>query len=47
MFKLDKVKGFFFLSTLPNIIDTFINNLNKHNLTAFKDIKPRFIDVAN
>ena len=47
MFKLDKVKGFFFLSTLPNVIDTVINNLSTRNLTAFKDIKPKILDIAN
>ena len=47
MFKLDKVKGFFFFSTLPDIIDTIINNLSTRNLTAFKDIKPKILDIAD
>jgi hypothetical protein len=47
MFKLDKIKGFFFLSTLPNTIDTIINNLSTRNLTAFKNIKPKILNIAN
>jgi hypothetical protein len=47
MFKLDKVKGSFFLSTLPNTINTIINNLSTRNLTAFKDIKPKILNIAN
>ena len=47
MFKLDEVKGSFFLSTLPNIIDTIINNLSTRNLTAFKDIAPKIFNITN
>jgi hypothetical protein len=47
MFELDKVKGSFFLSTLPNTIATIINNLSTRNLTAFKDIEPKILDIAN
>lgn len=47
MFKLDKVKGSFFLSTLPNTIDTIINNLSTRNLTAFKDIEPKILNIAD
>ncbi|KAF1944302.1 hypothetical protein EJ02DRAFT_341305 [Clathrospora elynae] len=46
VFESDEVKGSFFLSTLPDTMDTIIDNLSTRNLTAFKDIKPKILDVA-
>ena len=47
MFESDEVKGSFFLSTLPDTMDTIIDNLSTRNLTAFKDIKPKILDIAD
>ena len=45
VFTLDKVKGLFFLTTLPNTIDTIINNLSTYNLTSFSNIKPKILNI--
>jgi hypothetical protein len=47
MFESDEVKGSFFLSTLPDTMDTIIDNLSTRNLTAIKDIEPKILDVAD
>jgi transposase InsO family protein len=47
MFESDEVKGSFFLSTLPDTMDTIIDNLSTRNLTAFKDIEPKILDIAD
>ena len=46
MFKLDKVKGSFFLVTLPDTIDYIINNLLTQKTTSFTNLKPKMLDLA-
>ncbi|KAF2128087.1 hypothetical protein P153DRAFT_294430, partial [Dothidotthia symphoricarpi CBS 119687] len=46
IFKLDKVKRFFFLIILLDIIDYIINNLLTYNVTFFIDIKLKMLNLA-
>ena len=46
MFKSNKVKGSFFLATLPETIDNVIDNLSTRIITAFQDIKPKILDIS-
>lgn len=46
MFTDDNVKGSFFLATLPDTMDHIIDNLSTQQLTAFKDIEPKILDVS-
>ena len=46
IFKLDNIKGSFFLITLPNTIDYIINNLSTYNLILFIDIKLKLFNLA-
>jgi hypothetical protein len=43
---LDEVKGLFFLTTLPDIIDKIIDNPSTQNLTSISAIKLIFQDIA-
>ena len=47
MFKLDEVKGSFFLATLLDTIDYVINNLSSRNVTKFVDIEPKILDISD
>ena len=46
MFNSNKVKGSFFLATLPETIDNIIDNLSTRNITAFQNIKPKILDIS-
>ncbi|KAF2703866.1 hypothetical protein K504DRAFT_391117, partial [Pleomassaria siparia CBS 279.74] len=45
IFKLDNIKGLFFLTTLPNTIDNIINNLSIRNITLFTSIKLKILNI--
>lgn len=46
MFDSDEVKGSFFLMTLPESMDHVVDNLSTQNLTAYRDIEPKMLDIA-
>lgn len=45
VFDSDKVKGSFFLTTLPDSMDTIIDNLSTGNITTFKQIELKMLDI--
>jgi hypothetical protein len=46
IFKLDKVKGLFFLTTLLDIIDHIINNIGTRGLTTFTKIELKMLNIS-
>ncbi|KAF1912757.1 hypothetical protein BDU57DRAFT_456691, partial [Ampelomyces quisqualis] len=46
VFKLDNVKGLFFLVLLPNTIDYIINNLSTKKVIFFTNIKPKILNLS-
>lgn len=46
IFENDHVKGSFFLTTLPNTMDSIIDNLSTKGLDRFAEIEPRMLDIA-
>ena len=46
IFESDDVKGSFFLTTLPESMDTIIDNLNTRDITSFAAIEPKMLDIS-
>lgn len=46
LFKNDKVKGSFFLTTLPDAIDNIVDNLSSQNPTTFAQIELKMMDIV-
>ncbi|KAH6606854.1 hypothetical protein Trco_006007 [Trichoderma cornu-damae] len=46
VFSSESVKGLFFLSTLPESMDTIIDNLSTGNVNWFYDIRPKMLEIA-
>jgi hypothetical protein len=46
IFKLDEVKGSFFLTTLLDTMDHIINNIGTRGLTTFTKIELKMLDIS-
>ncbi|KAL6864057.1 hypothetical protein J3F83DRAFT_186922 [Trichoderma novae-zelandiae] len=46
LFSSDSIKGSFFLTTLPKLMDNVVDDLSTQNLNKFVDIEPRMLDIA-
>ncbi|KAF1915195.1 hypothetical protein BDU57DRAFT_451120, partial [Ampelomyces quisqualis] len=46
VFKLDNIKGLFFLVLLPNTIDYIINNLSTKKVIFFINVKPKILNLG-
>lgn len=46
VFASDSIKGSFFLSTLPESMDTIVDNLSTRGVNKFAEIEPKMLDIA-